>query len=375
VVISLTYVKLRGIMTIRYPFPTAAYSYFSSVNKQSQKRKFLSGSVAEPIFRYKAGLSDPILEKRKTIVYDCPPLVRNLQLVQASIKLRKDPTALNAFRSANEVVYQAPSLEFASAILAHISRRVAEKDAPLWNEALALLSVTSFESKVEGPSQELFAKYRQYLERYTTLPEVGDSVQTALQNQLDITGLSSKGWRIRILKGNEHAHTYHGAKTISIGDEYTPRLPSAVKRIVIHEVLGHAMRGMQPSTEESEGFAIVLEQLTKDKFSYRRSYRYLAVALGWGVFGEPATFSEVFEVLWRLMKVHTGYSTADAKEHAFDECYRAFRGGRPDVAGAVFLKDAVYFSANIHMWKVLTQQELSYNEFIDIIEGRRTILS
>jgi len=362
-------------MTTRYPFPTAAYSYFSSVNKQSQKKKFLSGSIAEPVFRYKSGLTCAILEKRISEVATHPALQKHLQLVLASLKLRKDPNLLEEFRAANESVYQTPNAELATAILSHIAHKVTKQDQPYWGEVLQLLGVDSFNNRVEGPSAVLFNTYREYLERYTTLPKAGDSVQTALQKQLDITGLSSDGWRVRLLKGNEHAHTYHSAKTISIGEEYTPRLPSAVKRIVIHEVLGHATRGMQASTDESEGFAIVLEQLTKEKFSYRRSYRYLAVALGWGVFGTPATFSEVYEILWRLMKIHTGYSVRDAKEHAFDECYRAFRGGRPDVAGAVFLKDAVYFSANIDMWKVLSDQELSYNEFVDIIEGRRTILS
>jgi len=362
-------------MTTRYPFPTAAYSYFSALNKQSQKRRFLAGLIDEPTFRYQPGLTDEILEKRIAVAHESEIIQKHLRLVRASLKLQKDHHALDAFRDANEAVYQVPTRELTLAILSHIGHAVTAENISLWQETLGLIGVDSFKDRIEGPDPVLFNTYRQYLQQYTTLPKVGDSVQDALRNQLDVTGLSSEGWRVRLLKGAEHAHTYHGAKTISIGEEYTPRLPSAVKRIVIHEVLGHAVRGAQATTDESEGFAIVLEQLTKEKFSYRRSYRYLAVALGWGVFGKPATFSQVYEILWRLMKIHTGYSVSDAKEHAFDECYRAFRGGRPDVAGAVFLKDAVYFSANIRMWKMLTQQELSYNEFVDIIEGRRTILS
>jgi hypothetical protein len=361
-------------MTIRYPFPTATHSYFSSLNKQSQKQQFLAGSTLEPDFRYRPGLTEAIIENRIAMAKGDSMVEKSLRIVQTSLKLRNNPDALKSFRSANEDAYKAPTKELASAILWHISKNVTQEDIQLWNEALQLLGVTSFEHVVEGPRNDLFNKYRQYLEIYTTLPNRDDSVQAAIQKQLDITGLSDNGWRLRLLKGKEHAHTYHGAKTISIGEKYTPRLPSAVKRIAIHEVLGHAMRGPQPSIAESEGFAIILEQLTREKFSYRRSYRYLAIAIAWGVFGEKATFREVHEIVWRLMKIHTGYSEADAKEHAFDECYRAFRGGRPDVAGAVFLKDAVYFSANIRMWKVLMEQELSYNEFVDIIEGRRTVL-
>jgi hypothetical protein len=362
-------------MAARYPFPTATHTYFSSLNKHSQKRKFLAGSITEPYFQYKFGLSEEILAERMSIVDNCSLAHKNLQLVWTSCKLQSDIAQLDAFRAANEAIYTAPTIELASSILWHIFRNVFDADTVLWDEALALLNVRSLEHAVNGPSPKLFNTYRKYLEQYTTLPKVGDSVQAALQDQLELTGLSNVGWRVRILKGSEHAHTYHSAKTISIGEEYAPRLPSAVKRIAVHEVVGHAVRGPQSTIEESEGFAIVLEQLTKEQFSYRRSYRYLAVALGWGVFGTPLTFSQVHEVLWRLMKIHTKYSESDAKAYAFDECYRAFRGGRSDVPGAVFLKDAVYFSANINMWKVLTNQELSYNEFVDIIEGRRTILS
>jgi hypothetical protein len=98
------------------------------------------------------------------------------------------------------------------------------------------------------------------------------------------------------------------------------------------------------------------------------------VALGWGVFGAPMYFRQVYEILWRLMVISSKYSPEIAKQHAFDECYRAFRGGRPDIAGAVFLKDAVYFAANVEMWKVLSGRQRSYNEFVDIIEGRQTVL-
>lgn len=69
------------------------------------------------------------------------------------------------------------------------------------------------------------------------------------------------------------------------------------------------------------------------------------------------------------------YNLEVARSYAFDECYRAFRGGKPDMAGAVLLKDMVYFDANIKMWKVLEENPLSYSQFVDVIEGRGVVLS
>lgn len=154
-----------------------------------------------------------------------------------------------------------------------------------------------------------------------------------------------------------------------------PRTHSAAVRIAVHEVYGHALRGHQDSITESEGFASLLEQLVGDKFVFRRSYRYLAAALGWGVFGTPMTFRQVYEIIWRTMVITGTYSLQEAQMYAFDECTRVFRGGVPSLPGAIYLKDSTYFDANIRMWRNLKEHPLQYNEFVDVIEGRRRILS
>jgi hypothetical protein len=93
------------------------------------------------------------------------------------------------------------------------------------------------------------------------------------------------------------------------------------------------------------------------------------------VLGTPMTFREVYEILWRAMVIGSSYPVEDAKSHAFDECYRAFRGGRPDIAGAVYLKDSIYFRANLIMWSILEDADIGYDKFVDIIEGRMELLS
>lgn len=360
---------------IRHPFPTAVHTYFRALNKYSQKRNFLAGLVQEPEFTYKAHWTKDLIEKRLRLTKDDSMAFDRLQVVKSSLKLREKASELESFRSANAKVFHVPTRELAEAIICRISQNVSENERQIWQESLELLGVETLDRHSVEPTDAIFQMYRGYLKRYTTIPALSTGIIDALHEQLSVTGLTSKGWVLRLVKGSEHAQTHHGPKTITIGESYKPRSLSAVQRIAIHEVVGHAVRGPQQKIDESEGFAIVLEQLTKSSFAFRRTYRYLAVALGWGVFGTRMTFREVYEVLWRLMIVHSKYSIEAAKEHAFDECYRAFRGGRPDIAGAVLLKDTVYFDANIRMWEALDTRELSYNEFIDIIEGRRTILS
>jgi hypothetical protein len=360
-------------MAHSYPFPVATHSYFKVVNKDAQKKLFLSGAIEHPVFKYKSSLTPELIESRIAASNDAVIAAR-LKLVKVSLELQQDPTKLSAFRAANEVIFLTPKKSLASAIFMRISQKVTSDTEALWAEVLEKIGRQHFDGDAFEPDEAIFQKYRGYLKTYTQLPRLSESIETALQRQLLITGLSEKGWQLKLVPGGEHAHTHHKARTISIGKGYEPRSSSAVRRIATHEVLGHALRGSQASLAESEGFAIVLEQLTKPRFSLRRTYRYLAVALGWGVFGAPMYFRQVYEILWRLMVISSKYSPEIAKQHAFDECYRAFRGGRPDIAGAVFLKDAVYFAANVEMWKVLSGRQRSYNEFVDIIEGRQTVL-
>ncbi len=363
------------MMATHYTFPVATHSYFRALNKRSQMKAFLAGTISEPTFRYRETVTPELIKKRIGLVKDDLVIVNRLELVLASLYLQKDAKKLSEFRNANSKIFRTPDKDLVLAILCRMSKNVAESDQHLWNEVLELIRIDTFESDWQEPSRDVFKKYRAYLKQYTKISHLGDNLEDALYGQLSTTGLIDKGWRLRVLKGSEHARTYHKAKTISIGKDYAPRTASAIERITLHEVIGHAVRGPQPSMDEAEGFAILLEQLTKPSFGFRRTYRYLAIALGWGVLGHSMTFREVYEILWRLMVCHSKYSVEAAKEHSFNECYRAFRGGRPDIAGAVYLKDAVYFDANIRMWNILSKSDLSYNEFVDIIEGRRTVLS
>lgn len=362
-------------MVKTFSFPIATHSYFTIRNLKSQRRAFLASDISQPSFLYGPDfVTSVVTERLRKVPADSPAAV-SLSIVKAASELQSDAEKLKLFRRANLDFIHAPKKEYVMAILQGVSRKVNSDNQHLWEAILARVGTIEPTDQVVIPSSERFNMYRHYLTRYTGPFKTKDStVSELLAEHLEITGLAKKGWRLKVRHNASPAKTNHRSRWVSIGEDYLPRTARAKKRIVVHEVYGHALRGPQKSIAEAEGFAIVLEQLTNPEFMYLRSYRYLAVALGWGVLGRRMTFREVFEILWRVMALGGQYTQQAAREHAFDECSRAFRGGRPDVAGAVFLKDSVYFDANIAMWKVLVEQELSYNEFVDIIEGRRTIL-
>jgi len=362
-------------MAEQFPFPIAPHTYFAVRNKQDERHKFLTSEVSEPFFVYGPSFDETRITKYLAQTHPDSTAAKLLLLILAAARLQNDESALEEFRQANLQLTNAPRKEYVMAILDLISRKVTPETQYLWDEVLEMTGRITKSQAIVMPSSELFDRYRSYLEKYISAPLTDEeSVAGLIEKHLESTGLKSKGWSVKQRHDTGAAHTNHRVKRISIGESYQPRTTLAKKLIVVHEVYGHALRGQQQSAIESEGFAVVLEQLIDSRFKYRRSYRYLAVSLGWGATGRAMSFRQVFEILWRVMMIRGGYTRELARTHAFDECCRAFRGGRPDVPGAVYLKDSVYFDANIAMWNMLIDRELSYNEFVDTIEGRRVLL-
>jgi len=358
-------------------YPVASHSYFHVTNKAEQKQRFLNSETVNPTFAYRDMFDTLVVQGRLDEAVQ-ENVEKSLKLVLAGIRIQKaEPSEaeLQEFRTCNTDLFQAPTLDLVAAIFGRVSQLVSKDTAELWQYVTAHVPI-NIETRAVAPSQRDFMIYKNYLERYidTSISREGSLVDE-LHHTLETTGLKSKGWSVKLVDDASHARVNHHEKTIRIGREYKPRTLKAKKRIALHEVYGHALRGPQQSLAESEGFAIVLEQLLDERFKFRRAYRYLAVALGWGVDGKQRDFRDVHEIIWRLMVIVSGYAPHDAKSYAFDECVRAFRGGRPDIAGAVYLKDAVYLVANITIWDRLCKDKLEYNDFIDIIEGRRKVLA
>lgn len=360
-----------------YSFATAAHSYFRILNKEDAKRAFLKSEQGEPSFDYGRRLDPSSIRNR--LEGDLPAILKdNLRLALAGAVLQSDTSeeAVAEFRNANVRLYGEPELCYALLIMQRLRAKADGPTKPLFDYIESSIKLpTKKERDVFTPQDDTFTRYRTYFARYVGENALTETTLIGLLTQaLAHTGLDKEGWHIKVLDDTSHARVVHDKKRINVGSWYVPRSFQSAEKIVFHEVYGHALRGKPRSVVESEGFATLLEQLVDDRFKLVRSFRFLAIALGWGLFGSPMTFREVYEIIWRGMVISGRYDEASAKSHAFDECARAFRGGRPDVPGAVFLKDSVYFTANLDIWQVLEQRPLDYNEFKDVIEGRRTLL-
>lgn len=357
-----------------YPFPIASHSYFHALNKDEERGKFLKSDSYEPHFTYEARFSLDVAQERLAQMVVGSNPYQSLQFVQAAAQLQVDDSKLDLYRQLNKALYGQPNQSYFESVMARVKQRVEPDTEVLWQEICALIGDQTGTGRVIMPDTMIFRTLQEYFDRYRHSQKSAKDLPHQLEEYLRESGLTDKGWQLRLIDDASHARTHHQRKLITIGQYYKPRTQRAIDRIAVHEVYGHAVRGPQPSIAESEGFAILLEQLTGETFKYRRAYRFMASCLGWGLAGKPMTFREVYEVLWRVMVISKSYDELSAKSHAFDECYRAFRGGRPDLAGAVYLKDTVYLQANLAMWEKLATSLPSYDDFVAIIEGKRTIL-
>lgn len=360
-----------------YPFPVASHSYFRINNLSDARADYLKNTASFPSFIYSHITEDVIVDRLRQVDLGSSAAL-SLELVLMSIRLRLNPTSTNLarFRDANVAAFGQPKLEYLDGILSEMLAVSSKKTSEHLGFLQQHLPSSLFTEQPYRPNQQVFVMMKEYWDRYADIDTINSDkpLGVLLEEALSSTGLARKGWKLHVTDDHRHVTTQHGTKSIVFGKDFTPRSENAKLQIVAHEVFGHAMRGRQDSIVESEGIATMLEQLVSQRYTTKRSYRYLAAALGWGVTGKPMNFTEVYEIIWRVMVVRGRYVTKIAKVHAFDECSRVFRGGVASMAGAVYLKDSLYYSSNIAVWKKIEKSPPSYDEFVDIIEGRRKVI-
>lgn len=360
-------------------FPTASHSYFRIVNLDSQRDLFLrNGTKNNPTFKYGASFSNNVIARRLEQVD-----ASVLDLVVSGLKLQNNDFTkqdVDYFRKINVERFGMPRAEYVNAILLRVESALDENTKALWDPVAEACAYDKDKIKTDSiwPSAQTFDQIKGYGQDYMKGLIQADykiGLHGLFNHVLDLSGLSKKGWALYSRDDASSAHVIHKRKRITVGSNYRPRNKRATYRIIAHEVYGHALRGPQDSLKESEGFAILLEQLIDQKFKPRRMYRYLAAALGYGTTTDAMDFRQVYEVIWRCMVILSKYSETDAKSYAFSECARVFRGGRPDIAGAVYLKDTLYFASNMLFWQAFEKSTISYNDFMDIANGSKKVLS
>jgi hypothetical protein len=81
-----------------------------------------------------------------------------------------------------------------------------------------------------------------------------------------------------------------------------------------------------------------------------------------GLDGHPRDFCETFAALTQAFEL-LGNTQSEAADRAFYETVRAFRGGFPAVAGAVYSKDKIYLESNLRVWQHLAKKPLTVADF------------
>ncbi len=353
------------------------HQYITPINTEEVKKIFLQNPQKKINFLYKTN-------QPNTFDVFSP---RDKQLYQASRLLIDENTLKNQknFIKINKELFGKIQTKYVYYLLDffYFKSKNSSKNTQLWYEIASMLDLKSDKSitllNTLGPQAKTFNTYKKYFIKYIGQPQLNELKNLNLYNSVDFLlnnhGLKQKGWRI-VYKHHDasRARVNYEKKCIIIGKEYKLRRSNSASKIAIHEVLGHALRGKVGTLADREGFAILLEQLLEKKFYFLRSYRYLAAAIASGAVNAPKDFYQTHEILWRIMMIGSKYSKQKAQSYAFDECVRVFRGTNCDASGAVFLKDSVYFVANIKLWDKLEEKSPTYSQFVDILEGRKKIL-
>jgi len=376
------------------------YRYLTIVADMDMREAFVRGEVDLP-------------ELWHSKLFSIEKLIRRLRLIKADLKATDDPELkayyhrrlaqtqflcdvyklkhatgrqvpglLKKVRHQSKALYGSPDKKLTESIVGAIHQAAAKGDAEkkeLWGYIAQHVSKRLTGVTVDRPPKEVFRTYREYFMHYApwvyaTKDELPQEALPFVRLALKRIGATKLGWRAEIEPKRSFAHVVPTAKLVMVGEFYKPTGWKGLRRTVVHEVYGHVNRSLTHrrfSLAESEGFAVLIEQLLRPVYSMQRSYRYLAIAAAWGTLGRPMNFREVYEILWRAMRIVGGHPERDAKLKAYNECARAFRVGRADLPGAVFTKDLAYFEGNIKAWHYLASNQFTYNEFVDMLEGRK----
>jgi hypothetical protein len=388
-----------------FKYPAAPYAYLAINNIDQQRDAFLRGDIEYPSFVYGKRFSKPVLERRKAKISkdllrddlseeERTYLERRLQQTEflltaahlQSASRQEAEAILATYRDQISKLYSEPHAKYAEAI--YLILKQAAKGNPAKEGLLGYIeqntSLKGDASHDIRPSAEQFAYYRTLFAEHAPwlfdrqlCPETRD-IQELITFALQQIGAAKHGWRIEVTSGISNVRVSYHDKKIQVGEHLRVRTRKRRLQVVCHEVYGHVGRNMERTSptsniRESEGFAVLLEQLLETKFSTKRALRYLTVAAGWGALGRPMDFRETFEIVWRAMVILSSYSEEVARHKAFHECVRAFRGGRPDVPGAVFTKDTAYFEGNVAVWNQLEKRILSKEEFVALLTGRELL--
>lgn len=404
-----------NIRELQLKYPAAAYAFFRVTNAQTACAVFLkSGGTILPRFRYSKYLSNRFIRDRKLqlesdmksvqVANDAETFLRRRQkennLLENFVALRELPATsltkenINNYQEIQRQLYGPLDGALFNGIISRLESMA--KNSSDARRKTRMSEITKMVKKTGNgrlylPGPDTFIHYKSlWYEIDGDLHQLLDNIHihrkyspreiTALiRDGLDIIGAKRRGWTANLKgRGTKVAVSRYGKRVI-VNQDISPKTSLRLKQIIAHELGAHVRRVMalesklptRPRSDE-EGLGLLLEQLLAKRFMYKRTMRYLAIGLGYGLDGKPRDFKETYEILWRAMVVMGG-DEKTAHERAFYETVRAFRGGLPEVAGMVYIKDKVYLESNIALWQFLGRKLLNQQEFEQLLDGRDTM--
>ncbi|HVS58683.1 MAG TPA: tyrosine/phenylalanine carboxypeptidase domain-containing protein [Candidatus Saccharimonadales bacterium] len=314
--------------------------------------------------------------------------LRETDLLLCFLDLREDPTGAQAYARYRQLVgelYGSFDAQIVQGVLGYLKDQAARTNTmQQYEEVVSAINVKPAQGMYR-PSPEDFQYYRQLLltsdhplRQLAEQPLPDDyrdrtAILGLFEWALQTVGAKAEEWRLREKPHGSNVMISRHKQEVILGDHYTPHTAERLRQIVGHEVCIHVRRVLlqqhHQSAQTEEGVALLAEQLLAPQFGYKRLVRYLAGALAWGVDGKPRTFSETFAIVWRVFMIIAKTNEQEAKQRAFKECVRIFRGGIPEVPGAAFIKDKVYLEANLTVWQGLSRDKLNQAEFLRLLDG------
>jgi hypothetical protein len=402
---------------LKATYSSALYAYFRVTNLANSCHKFLQDPTKPPVFRYKQDASEAMANRRlRKLQNELQEIGDTDEAATAFLQWRIAETKL--LRKFWHIKENKHSVNVERLVEKYVNDQIelyGPLDARIFGGIIKYLRVLAhhkgheYSKEMEeiekslgehpddalfSPREETFLHYKHlYNESFPEMHHVFSGIREAqkytteqvvntFERALESIGADRHGWEVEVVEGGANVSASKYRRKIIIGRHFKPTSTIRFKQIVAHEVGCHALRAMTDSEsgihagfdENDEGLAIVVEQLFAKRFMYKRAARYLAVGLAIGIDGKKRNFCEVYDILWRVMYI-TGGDKEQAKEQAFYETARTFRGGITSVPGMAYIKDKIYLESNLLIWEKLEEQQLDIKAFKGLFKGHNSILA
>lgn len=374
-------------------YSSAPYSFLQTTNLRSEAKSYLSGNITEPKFQYTHYFTESYQKERlNKLIADIDLYNRDesslaflqkrkteTELILALIKGQSDTAEKKEIIAINKELYELPSKDLFSQCLAYLEQRsFVTGTTDIYKSMQTKIELEPSFRLPQSPLESVFMTAKNdFIELFPGFSKIVSKVDDSklsrqfilelFSNALADIGATADGWKVREIEYGANVRVSAFKKQVIVGKYFKPRSSLRLKQVVAHEIYCHVHRLMQSSSlekklpAEEEGIAIMCEQIIAETFSYKRMLRYIAVSLGWGVDGlHDRSFNEVYDIMWRAFMIISGCGEHVARDRAFYETARAFRGSNT-AGGTVITKDCIYFISNLRVWQLMSSNPDEYS--------------